>query len=168
VGVTGGIPTSKNKPRLQRAIRELSRSLEGSGSAEKSLGELARTLSSGDQTDMACFIQSGGLATVMTLIALATGPEGKSPSDRALQYAISVLQYTCPGIHSNCVYLVLSNKMAVLIDLALKLLPLVLPCGQGPKIPSLCSGVLGLVAGVMSTLSPPSQELAPSMADIIR
>ncbi len=94
---------------------------------------------------------------------------------RALQYAVSILQSSCPGHRGNCTYLVLSNKMASLIDLSLQLLSEVFPTHEvggaspGSKVTSLCGGLLGILAGVVSTLATnPREELNQPLVDLIR
>ncbi len=100
-----------------------------------------------------------------------------SPHCRALQYAISVLQSSCPGHRDNCVYLLVSNKMAALVDLSLQLLSEVLPSSgregeaglSGSKVTSVCGGLLRVLAGVVSTLAAElPQELCQHLVDLVR
>ena len=94
-----------------------------------------------------------------------------------MQYAVSVLHSSCPGHHDNCIYLVASNKMASLIDLSLQLLSEVLSSSsteeegglERSKVMSLCGGLLGVLAGVVSTLATdPPEELSQHLVDLVR
>ena len=93
---------SKNRPKLQRSIKELNRQLdaihphatptphtitwEGSQLThiERCLGDLSRCLSGGGADDRLCFSQLGGLSVVMRLFVLSMmdGSGKKRPSDK--------------------------------------------------------------------------------------
>ncbi len=65
--------------------------------------------------------------------------------------------------------------MASLIDLSLQLLSEVFPSHEvggaspGSKVTSLCGGLLGILAGIISTLATnPREELSQPVLDLIR
>ncbi|CAN8004937.1 unnamed protein product, partial [Ixodes hexagonus] len=150
---------SKNKMRLAKALKEIGRCLGSQGqgpwegalvsSLDRALGELERTLSIGNAVDADILCHLGGFSSLMELLGCILKATAELPTvvpSRCLVRACAVLKVACEKSASNCSYLVLSNRVGVLLDILTHRLNLSVPdewgsgLGNGRVAPSLEPG----------------------------
>lgn len=137
---------SKSRFRLNKAVKEILRCLSSQGqgpwdsalvsSLDRALGELERTLTLGGSPEGDTFRALGGLTCLTELL----GCLFKSNAElqpvvplRCLVRACSVLKISCEKSHTNCDYLVLSNRVGYLLDILAHRLNLMVPDEWAPS-----------------------------------
>jgi hypothetical protein len=100
---------------------------------------------------------------VTSLLGTSTETASKLPTKSQLT-GVTVLQLACASQPHVCGYMLAANLLSVLVDLLSPLLP-----QQSPKQLELCSSLLSLLAGIISTvsLSPPPQSIFPELMDSV-
>eukprot|EP00111_Clytia_hemisphaerica_P019304 TCONS_00056982-protein len=124
---------SSKRGKLQKNCKEISKILQGHSngpwpqkkiaSIDKVLGELTRAFE-GPNTylDKRIFCQIGGLSTLSRILLLwDISNVDKSPKKvvpaKLIKHTTDVILISCKGCLENCQYMLLSNKIALLVDL---------------------------------------------------
>lgn len=150
---------SKNKMRLAKALKEIGRCLGGQGQGpwdgalvsglDRALGELERALVVGGAADADALCHLGGFSSLMELLGCILKATAELPTvvpSRCLVRACVVLRIACEKSDASCSYLVLSNRVGVLLDILTHRLNLSVPDewgsspGSGRAVPSLEPG----------------------------
>ncbi|KAG0418407.1 hypothetical protein HPB47_004872, partial [Ixodes persulcatus] len=162
---------SKNKIRLAKALKEIGRCLGGQGQGpwdgalvsglDRALGELERTLVVGSAADADALCHLGGFSSLMELLGCILKATAELPTvvpSRCLVRACVVLRIACEKSDANCSYLVLSNRVGVLLDILTHRLNLSVPDewgsspGSGRATPSLEPGQDPVATALLSLL----------------
>ncbi|KAH9369975.1 hypothetical protein HPB48_001852 [Haemaphysalis longicornis] len=137
---------SKNKFRLGKALKEVSRCLASQGqgpwegalvsSLDRALGELERTLTLGgspESDSLRALGGIGGLSELLECLFKSTAELQPVVPPRCLVRACTVLKMSCEKSYTNCDYVVLSNRVGYLLDILTHRLNLAVPDEWAPS-----------------------------------
>ncbi|XP_077514235.1 SCAPER domain-containing protein short spindle 3 isoform X2 [Amblyomma americanum] len=174
---------SKSKFRLNKAVKEISRCLSSQGqgpwdsalvsSLDRALGELERTLTLGGSPEGDTFRALGGLTCLTELLGCLFKSNAELQPvvpPRCLVRACNVLKISCEKSHTNCDYLVLSNRVGYLLDILAHRLNLMVPdewatiCGGRlePGQDATVAALLALVRAALKGVTRSDSELMAS------
>lgn len=137
---------SKSKFRLAKALKEVSRCLASQGqgpwegalvsSLDRALGELERTLMLGgspESDSLRALNGIGCLSELLECLFKSTAELQPVVPPRCLVRACTVLKMSCEKSHTNCDYVVLSNRVGYLLDILTHRLNLAVPDEWAPS-----------------------------------
>ncbi|XP_058500577.1 S phase cyclin A-associated protein in the endoplasmic reticulum isoform X3 [Solea solea] len=135
-------PDSPYKAKLQRLLKQLQSQDSGQwvtnkvSSLERTLGEIARILEKQNNADQVAFRVGGGLLALEQILHVITTASTPTAVPRiplkSLCAAVNTYYLACSCCPINCAYVLLSNKIALLIDLLMHQLTLYVPDEDKP------------------------------------
>ncbi|KAI8495970.1 hypothetical protein Bbelb_263860 [Branchiostoma belcheri] len=122
-------PDSTHRAKIQKVVKDLNKQLQNQGTGpwqqnrvqalDRTLGEASRVMEKGIASDKQVFRSCGGMTSLSRLLFLTeTNGDGKPPviPNKSLNLVASVYGLACAGLEENCVYVLLSNKIASVVD----------------------------------------------------
>ncbi|CAH1254602.1 SCAPER [Branchiostoma lanceolatum] len=122
-------PDSTHRAKVQKVVKDLNKQLQNQGTGpwqqnkvqalDRTLGEASRVMEKGIASDKQVFRSCGGMTSLSRLLFLTeTNGDGKPPviPSKSLNLVASVYGLACGGLEENCVYVLLSNKIASVVD----------------------------------------------------
>nr|XP_043882276.1 S phase cyclin A-associated protein in the endoplasmic reticulum isoform X4 [Solea senegalensis] len=135
-------PDSPYKAKLQRLLKQLQSQDSGQwvtnkvSSLERTLGEIARILEKQNNADQVAFRVGGGLLALEQILHVITTASTPTAVPRiplkSLCAAVNTYYLACSCCPLNCAYVLLSNKIALFIDLLMHQLTLYVPDEDKP------------------------------------
>lgn len=124
---------SQKRGRFQRAIKEINKALQAHcngpwpankvATLDKSINEICRSLEGKNTTDQIVFCQLGGLA-VLARVLLLWDTSTNDNITKSLRIPTKIIKHTLDAIYlacneqyDNCQYMLLGNKLTILVDL---------------------------------------------------
>ncbi|XP_046858949.1 S phase cyclin A-associated protein in the endoplasmic reticulum-like isoform X2 [Xenia sp. Carnegie-2017] len=121
---------SSKKSKLQKVIKDLDRYFKNQSTGpwaanrvaalERSLSELSRLMEGNVEADQVTFCNLGGLSTlsrILLQIEFSSGTQKSFLPIKTLCSVVSVMTIACVKCFENCWYVLLSNKLTVVVDL---------------------------------------------------
>ncbi|XP_029698245.1 S phase cyclin A-associated protein in the endoplasmic reticulum isoform X3 [Takifugu rubripes] len=135
------VPDSPYKAKLQRLVKDLLKHLQGQDSGQwannkvssldRTLGELSRILEKQNNADQVAFQMGGGLSALEQILQVVTVASTPTAVPRiplkSLSAAVNTYYLACCCCPINSSYVLLSNKIALLMDVLLHQLTLYVP-----------------------------------------
>ncbi|XP_078606102.1 S phase cyclin A-associated protein in the endoplasmic reticulum-like isoform X3 [Branchiostoma floridae x Branchiostoma japonicum] len=122
-------PDSTHRAKIQKIVKDLNKHLQNQGTGpwqqnkvqalDRTLGEASRVMEKGTAFDKQVLRSCGGMTSLSRLLFLTeTNGDGKPPviPNKSLNLVASVYGQACNGLEENCVYVLLSNKIASVVD----------------------------------------------------
>eukprot|EP00058_Branchiostoma_floridae_P024433 XP_002609923.1 hypothetical protein BRAFLDRAFT_85871 [Branchiostoma floridae] len=122
-------PDSTHRAKIQKIVKDLNKHLQNQGTGpwqqnkvqalDRTLGEASRVMEKGTAFDKQVLRSCGGMTSLSRLLFLTeTNGDGKPPviPNKSLNLVASVYGQACTGLEENCVYVLLSNKIASVVD----------------------------------------------------
>uniref|UniRef100_UPI00358E2B04 S phase cyclin A-associated protein in the endoplasmic reticulum isoform X1 n=2 Tax=Myxine glutinosa TaxID=7769 RepID=UPI00358E2B04 len=159
-------PESVYKAKLHRLVKDLNRQLQSqeSGSllnskvltVDRTIGEISRILEKQVHADQLTFRLSGGLVALGQLLQ-TFGTVGGTTSSvkipvKTLCATAATFRLACQGCQENCHYVLLSNRIALLVELLLQHLDAFVASGDDTTCSGISKHLLGGIApGLLQT-----------------
>uniref|UniRef100_H3CSI1 S-phase cyclin A-associated protein in the ER n=1 Tax=Tetraodon nigroviridis TaxID=99883 RepID=H3CSI1_TETNG len=135
------VPDSPYKAKLQRLVKDLLKHLQGQDSGQwannkvssldRTLGELSRILEKQNNADQVAFQMGGGLSALEQILQVVTVASTPTAVPRiplkSLSAAVNTYYLACSCCPINSSYVLLTNKIALLMDILLHQLTLYVP-----------------------------------------
>ncbi|XP_061577834.1 S phase cyclin A-associated protein in the endoplasmic reticulum isoform X2 [Cololabis saira] len=173
------VPESPYKAKLQRLVKDLLKQLQGQDSGQwannkvsgldRTLGEISRILEKQNNADQVAFQVSGGLSALEQILQVITAVSTPAAVPRIPLKSLcaAVNSYYLACCFSNCIYVLFSNKIVLLMDLLLHQLTLYVPdedksiFGRSVNkqiFEGLTTGLLQTIATILESLWPEAEQ----------